>query len=88
MFVTKTKYAKLLAESQALAHYSRILCDQLVIARARIDKLKSAPSATFNGSDIDSLIRLCHPDRHGGSEASTRMTQKLLALRKPKETKR
>lgn len=28
------------------------------------------------------LIRLCHPDKHGGSEAATKATQWLLEQRK------
>lgn len=36
----------------------------------------------FTDEEIASLIRLCHPDKHGGSEAATRMTQKLLELRR------
>ena len=31
---------------------------------------------------VMSLLRLCHPDKHGGSEEATEITKKLLALRK------
>jgi hypothetical protein len=31
---------------------------------------------------LPSLIRLCHPDKHGNSEAATEITQWLLKLRK------
>lgn len=36
----------------------------------------------FTQEEIKALIRLCHPDRHNGSEASIKITQKLLKLRK------
>ena len=36
----------------------------------------------FTDEEIASLIRLCHPDKHDGSEAATRMTQRLLEMRK------
>lgn len=36
----------------------------------------------FSQDEIRSLIRLCHPDRHGGSDAATKLTQKLLGMRK------
>ena len=32
--------------------------------------------------NLDRLIRLCHPDKHGGSESSKEITQWLLGLRK------
>lgn len=35
----------------------------------------------FSQSDIDSLIRLCHPDKHGNSSAANSMTVKLLTMR-------
>jgi hypothetical protein len=36
----------------------------------------------LNQKQIHALIRLCHPDRHKGSELSTKMTQWLLNQRK------
>ncbi len=36
----------------------------------------------FSQEDIKALIRLCHPDKHNGSEAATRLTGKLLEMRK------
>lgn len=35
----------------------------------------------FTQSEIESLIRLCHPDKHNGRELATRMTARLLELR-------
>lgn len=35
----------------------------------------------FSQDDIDSLIRLCHPDKHGNSSAANNMTVKLLTMR-------
>lgn len=39
-------------------------------------------SNQFSPEEIEGLIRLCHPDKHGGSELANKMTAKLLALRK------
>lgn len=42
-------------------------------------------SATVPGLDalmLRRLLQLCHPDRHGGSEAATTATQFLLELRR------
>lgn len=36
----------------------------------------------FSQDEIKALIRLCHPDKHNGSEAATRLTGKLLEMRK------
>ena len=37
----------------------------------------------FSAEEIKRLVRLCHPDRHNNSEASVKMTQKLMSLRTP-----
>lgn len=45
-------------------------------------------NATLNGpsqftpAEIDTLIRLCHPDKHGNSAAANSITQRLLGMRK------
>lgn len=38
-------------------------------------------TSQFTKEDIQSLIRLCHPDKHNNSVAATRMTQLLLKMR-------
>ena len=38
-------------------------------------------AAPFSQKDIRSLIRLCHPDKHNNSEASTRLTTILVTMR-------
>jgi len=45
-------------------------------------KSKEANTAILDAQLIDRLIRLCHPDKHGNSEVSNQVTQKLLAMRK------
>lgn len=45
-------------------------------------KAQQAPASQFTQAEIDQLIRLCHPDKHGGKESATAMTQKLMRLRK------
>lgn len=40
------------------------------------------PKPQFTQEEIASMIRLCHPDKHGNSEAANRVTKVLLAARK------
>lgn len=47
-----------------------------------VNRPRSQPrSSQFTKEEIERLIRLCHPDKHGGNKAATEMTQKLLRLR-------
>lgn len=73
LLIMTDKYENIYSEYERLVHK----CNAL------IDKLNSGGSNLgLNGSDIDRLIRLCHPDKHGGSSAANEMTQKLLSMRK------
>ncbi|MBM3273156.1 hypothetical protein FJY94_07940 [Candidatus Kaiserbacteria bacterium] len=44
--------------------------------------LHRCPATTeqFNADELKTLRRLVHPDKHGNSEAATRLTQKLNAM--------
>lgn len=35
----------------------------------------------FTEEEVGMMIRLCHPDKHGGSAASNHITQRLLEMR-------
>jgi hypothetical protein len=62
------------------------LTAQLTAAREQIKHLHAQPQ-TPQGIPKDllmSLIFLCHPDRHGGSEAALTATKALIAMRTPK----
>ncbi len=48
--------------------------------RSNYDQL-SGIAGEFSDEDVDRLIRLCHPDKHNGSEASNAITAKLLTVR-------
>jgi hypothetical protein len=39
------------------------------------------PNPTIEPTMLRRLIQLCHPDRHGGSEAATTATRYLLKMR-------
>ena len=39
-------------------------------------------SKQFDEDEINTLIRLCHPDKHRSSESATEITQKLISMRK------
>lgn len=36
----------------------------------------------FDRSELNVLISLCHPDKHGGKLSANNMTQRLIVLRK------
>jgi hypothetical protein len=38
-------------------------------------------STTFTRDEFNSLLQLCHPDKHGGKESAVKMTQMLLSRR-------
>lgn len=50
-------------------------------ANAKTTATRRTPRAVVPAEMLPRLIRLCHPDRHGNSEASTIATQWLLSLR-------
>ena len=52
------------------------------ISRLRVEVRRMNTPTQFNSEEIKSLIRLCHPDKHNNSDTATRMTQKLLGMRK------
>ena len=43
-------------------------------SRARLLELRGGQ---FDAEELKTLRRLCHPDRHNGSEASTRISQRI-----------
>ena len=53
----------------------------------RYRRVRSKAKALMKNSSllpqrVEQLIRLCHPDKHGGSSLSTEVTQWLLSVRK------
>jgi len=49
--------------------------------RDRCASLSAAGSGILPADMLQRLILLCHPDKHGGSEAATKATVWLLGLR-------
>lgn len=94
MLVTKSKYDSALRNAaewracyeHALRKYTSLLGEwnDLVrkVNRGEYVLASSKPAATFTPDELDTLVRLCHPDKHGGSKAANDMTARLLALRK------
>lgn len=64
--------ARELAEWKTRAHLAEL--------RLQLGTGQGAQSAQFSMDELRSLRRLCHPDRHGGSDAANRLTQKLNAM--------
>lgn len=50
---------------------------RLALMEARLALSSCQPEPMFDRDDLRALRRLCHPDRHNGSEAATRMSQKI-----------
>lgn len=82
----KLKAELLVAQSQldALTDKWNALVKR-VNARGGEEFLSSGGSSSsqFSKAEIAQLIKLCHPDKHGGSEVAGEITRKLLTLRKP-----
>lgn len=69
------KYKDLLAEWNALV-------DRVNKAGGdKIFKTSASNNTQFTADELRTLVQLCHPDKHGGKEAATRMTQKLNQIR-------
>lgn len=88
MLVTKAKHDRLMggwarAYSELVDKYSALVDKwNAVITKVNDGRLVPPQKATFTADEIDTLIRLCHPDRHNGSRAANDMTAKLMSLRK------
>jgi len=54
---------------------------ELLVAKSQLDAL-TCGKPQFSKAEIAQLIKLCHPDKHGGSEAAGEITKKLLLMRK------
>ena len=94
MFVTQKRYDRLLRAAAQL-EIAKLVAEQkyhellnewndLVrrVNRGDLVPKSQAQRGTFTPDEIDTLVRLCHPDKHGGSKASNEITARLLALRK------
>lgn len=86
MFVSKSKYLQVKAE----LHVTQLLFQDLqrdwnaLILRINAkggESFLQGTSKQFSREEIDRLVRLCHPDKHGQSKASVEMTQKLMSMR-------
>jgi hypothetical protein len=54
---------------------------RLAIANGRVAELEAQHGqGPFSPEELRTLRRLVHPDKHGGSESATRMSQKVNAL--------
>jgi hypothetical protein len=67
------------------AAYVDLQAELVAAKKAAKKKPVSNPSPEgMSQKRIHALIKLCHPDRHGGSEAATEMTKWLLSQRRKK----
>lgn len=77
MFVRKSKYEKLYRDCVAAGRLIESLSKMVLELQLKLQVHK-----TFSPDEIDTMIRLCHPDKHNNSQASNRITAKLLEMRK------
>jgi hypothetical protein len=91
MFVTRSRFKKSeeraeYAEGRLLAQiqkYNRLVDEWNALAR-RFNALKASTqkqSSPFSAEDVQRLIQLCHPDKHGGKTLATEMTAKLIKMK-------
>ncbi len=73
----RSQYGEIVDKWNSLVERVNKLGGEQFLQHARV-----APQ--LDDADLDRLIRLCHPDKHGGSQAATEITQKLLAMRAKK----
>jgi len=66
--------------------------DLVMVLEKRLEALQGrrragdgTASGEISGEMLRRLIQLCHPDRHGGSDAARKATTFLLSLREPPE---
>lgn len=67
---------------QALSEYDQMIQENARLAD-EIERLRRYPRGLSRVPDdlLPKLIRLCHPDRHGGSKAANEVTSWLLEQR-------
>lgn len=52
-----------------------------VNAAGGVDALRRPKAVPFTKKDVQALLALCHPDKHGGKQLAHDMTVRLLELR-------
>jgi hypothetical protein len=48
--------------------------------RAHLAEMRLSLGAQFDMDELKALRRLCHPDKHGGSDTATRLSQRINAM--------
>lgn len=81
MFVRSSTYLRAIRAKQRAEYQVFFLLQKVRSMQLEIDLIKYKENSDFSREELDKLIRLCHPDKHGNSKASTEITQKLLSLR-------
>ena len=89
MFVSKSKYKQLEQDLENwISRYKYIrenwhesikAYDEMKELR---DDLLNKQKNVFTKEEIQTLISLCHPDKHGGKGSANNITAKLLKIRK------
>lgn len=85
MFTLRSHYEDALNRLHRLQRQHAALIDQWNTLVERVNKkggedfLKKGVVISLD--EVRSLITLCHPDKHGGKESATRMTQRLIEIR-------
>lgn len=64
-----------------LGLHQQILHERAQHQRFWMDAVRNTLPTPFTKKEITDLIKLCHPDKHGGSETANTLTRKLLQMR-------
>lgn len=54
---------------------------EIINSKGGEDFLHGEIRPQFNNDEINTLINLCHPDKHNNKKSAVQITQKLLELR-------
>lgn len=87
MFVLKSRHEVTLALlNQLNQQYLKLLREwNAMVDRVNArggERFLEASSPSFTAREIETLIKLCHPDKHGGSKDANEITARLLEIRK------
>ncbi len=76
-YVTLCRHCFVSAKKRELAD----LKIENLLLRDELDRLRARPAMGIEPQMIRRLLQLCHPDRHGGSEAAATATRWLIEQR-------
>lgn len=77
----RRRYNKLVPKWNSLVQKINAKGGEQFLEYGELNDFQKPTPQQFTKDEISALIRLCHPDKHGGSKTSTEITVKLLEMR-------